>query len=68
MAKPYREGKGWAVRVRCQGQDIYLKGYDSEAAARHAAEAQRVAHDREHTASLGRTSTRGGLERFCRGD
>lgn len=42
MAKPYREGKGWAVRVRNKGQDIYLKGFKSEAAARKAAEEQRV--------------------------
>lgn len=42
MAKPYREGKGWAVRVRCKGQDIYLKNFKTEAAARKAAEEQRV--------------------------
>ncbi len=42
MAKPYREGKGWAVRVRTKGQDIYLKGFKSEAAAEKAAEKQRV--------------------------
>jgi hypothetical protein len=42
MAKPYREGTGWAVRVRCRGQDVYLKGFETEAAARHAGEAQRV--------------------------
>lgn len=42
MAKPYKEGKGWAVRVRTKGQDIYLKGFRSEAAANKAAEKQRV--------------------------
>lgn len=42
MAKPYKEGKGWAVRVRCKGQDTYLKGFKTEAAARKAAEEQRV--------------------------
>jgi len=42
MAKPYKEGKGWAVRVRTRGQDIYLGGFKSEAAARKAAEKQRV--------------------------
>lgn len=42
MAKPFKEGKGWAARVHCQGQDIYLKGYKTEAAARRTAEAQRV--------------------------
>ncbi len=23
MANPYREGKGWAIRARHQGQEIY---------------------------------------------
>ena len=41
MAKPYTEGKGWAVRLRVKGRDIYLSGYASEAAARKAAEAER---------------------------
>ncbi len=43
MAKPYQEGKGWAVRVRVRGQDIYLSGYGSAAEARNAAEKQRLA-------------------------
>ncbi len=43
MAKPYREGKGWSVRLRTKGQDIYLSGFPSETAARHAAEQERVA-------------------------
>lgn len=42
MAKPYKEGRGWAVRVRSRGQDIYLKGFKSEAAASKAAEKQRA--------------------------
>ncbi len=43
MAKPYQEGKGWSIRLRCQGQDIYLSGFSSETAARHAAENERAA-------------------------
>lgn len=43
MAKPYQEGKGWAVRIRVMGQDIYLSGYPSETAALRAAEQERVA-------------------------
>ncbi|WP_031409123.1 hypothetical protein [Thiomonas sp. FB-Cd] len=43
MAKPYPEGRGWAVRVRVRGQDIYLSGYSSAADARNAAEQQRLA-------------------------
>lgn len=43
MAKPFREGTGWAVRVRTGGQDIYLGGFKTEAAASKAAEKQRVA-------------------------
>jgi integrase len=42
MAKPYQEGKGWSVRVRAKGQDIYLSGYPSELAARKAAEHERA--------------------------
>ncbi len=42
MAKPYKEGRGWAVRVRTKSQDVYLKGFKTEAAARKAAEEQRV--------------------------
>ncbi len=49
MAKPFKEGAGWAVRVRVQGHDQYLSGYPSAKAARAAAEAHRagiVAHGR----------------------
>ena len=42
MAKPYREGKGWSVRLRVSGHDLYLSGFTSEAAARRAAEARRA--------------------------
>lgn len=37
MAKPYREGNGWAFRLRTQGQDVYRSGFASEAAAKRAA-------------------------------
>lgn len=31
MAKPYKEGKGWCVRARHEGHDIYLSGYPTKA-------------------------------------
>jgi len=34
MAKPYKDGKGWAVRMRIKGQDIYISGFATEAAAK----------------------------------
>lgn len=34
MAKPYKEGKGWAYRLRVVGEDIYRAGFKSEALAR----------------------------------
>lgn len=37
MAKPYLDGKGWAIRMRIKGQDIYLSGFATEAAAKKAA-------------------------------
>ena len=37
MAKPYREGKGWVVRVRKYGEDEYLRGFKTAAAAQKAA-------------------------------
>lgn len=46
MAKPYREGRGWAIRCRYRGRDIYLSGYASAADASRAAEAEKVAMDR----------------------
>lgn len=43
MAKPYQEGKSWSIRLRIQGQDIYLSGFASAAAALKAASKQRQA-------------------------
>ncbi len=43
MAKPYQEGKTWSIRLRIQGQDIYLSGFASAAAALKAATKQRQA-------------------------
>lgn len=42
MAKPYKEGKHWSVRVRARGQDIYLTGFTSESAAQAAADKEKV--------------------------
>jgi integrase len=36
MTKPFKEGKGWAIRLRLRGQDIYQSGFASEAKARKA--------------------------------
>lgn len=36
IAKPYREGKTWSVRVRRNGDDIYLPGFASPRAAEEA--------------------------------
>jgi len=58
MAKPYTEGKGWAVRLRVKGRDIYRSGYASEAAARKAAEAERVRREKAgSSAKLGPNRT-----------
>ncbi len=43
MAKPYQEGKTWSIRLRIQGQDVYLSGFASAAAALKAATKQRQA-------------------------
>ena len=43
MAKAYKEGTGWSVRLRMKGQDVYLSGYPSERAANKAAEEKRQA-------------------------
>ena len=32
-AKPYEEGKGWAIRLRCKGNDIYKSGRKTSADA-----------------------------------
>lgn len=45
MAKPYLDGKGWAVRMRIKGQDIYLSGFATEAAAKKTAAQKRQAID-----------------------
>lgn len=37
MAKAYREGAGWAFRVRIKGQSIYRSGFKSKRAAQKAA-------------------------------
>lgn len=42
MAKPYLEGKGWSVRLRVRGHDVYLSGFKSAAEARRASEARRA--------------------------
>ncbi len=34
MSKSYKEGNGWAFRLRSNGQDIYKSKFKSEAAAR----------------------------------
>lgn len=34
MTKPHQDGKGWAFRLRIQGQDIFRSGFPSEAGQR----------------------------------
>lgn len=34
MAKPYKEGPSWSFRLRIHGENIYRRGFSSEAAAR----------------------------------
>lgn len=38
MAKPYKEGSGWAFRQRVDGQDIYRSGFETREAAQAAAD------------------------------
>jgi integrase len=46
MAKTYELRKGcWAMRLRYKGQDIYLSGYETEAALKRAAAKKRQAID-----------------------
>lgn len=69
MAKPYREGQGWAVRLRIAGQDLYLSGFASEAAARKVvAEKRRLLADLGKPAGLGpwRTTLGQALQRYAR--
>lgn len=41
---PFREGKGWAVRLRVGGRRLYLSGYPTEDQARAAASEHQAAH------------------------
>lgn len=72
MAKPYLDGKGWAIRLRYKKQEIYLSGFATEAAAKKAAAKNRQAIDGVgkpkglgpwHT-SVGQALQNYGLERF----
>lgn len=45
MAKPYKDGKGWAIRLRYRKQEIYLSGFATEGAANKAAAKKRQALD-----------------------
>jgi len=45
MAKPYLDGKGWVIRMRIKGQDTYLSGFATEAAAKGAAAEKKCAID-----------------------
>ena len=42
MAKPYKEGMGWAYRLRVAGQDVYRAGFRSKAAAQRDMEKLRI--------------------------
>lgn len=46
MAKPFKDGKGWAFRLRMRGKDVYRSGFESEAIAKRAMEA--VRHELQH--------------------
>ena len=46
MAKPYQEGKGWCVRARHEGHDVYLSGYATKAAVLKAVSLRKVEIDR----------------------
>lgn len=45
MAKAYRDGKGWAIRLRYRKQEIYLSGFETEAEALKAAAKKRQSID-----------------------
>jgi hypothetical protein len=34
MAKPYKEGRGWSMRERFKGQDLYESGHATAAKAK----------------------------------
>jgi hypothetical protein len=53
QAKPYLEGKGYAIRTRHRGNDIYLSGLKDEKAAMNAASERRREIDK-HGAPKGR--------------
>ncbi|MBB3182269.1 site-specific integrase [Variovorax sp. Sphag1AA] len=42
MAKAYKEGAGWAFRLRVHGQDIYQSGFRSKKAAEEARDSRKV--------------------------
>ena len=42
MAKPYKEGSGWAYRLRVAGQDVYCSGFASAAIAQRDMEKLRI--------------------------
>lgn len=46
MAKPYMEGKGWCVRARHEGHDVYLSGFPTKAAVLKAMSLRKVEIDR----------------------
>jgi integrase len=46
MAKPYQEGKGWCVRKRFKGHDIYLSGHETKGAVEQALRAEIKAIER----------------------
>lgn len=42
MAKPFKEGKTWAYRLRIRGEDIYEGGFLTEASAKKAEAEKKV--------------------------
>ena len=46
MAKPHKEGSGWAIRIRYKGEELYLHGYPTAAAATRAGEAEKQSVDK----------------------
>ena len=45
--KPYKEGKGWAIRFRYKGGDFYLSGIATSGAALGAANKKVTAIDKK---------------------
>lgn len=45
MAKAYRDGKGWSIRLRYKRQEVYLSGFATSAAAEKAANEKKRAID-----------------------